>query len=126
MFRRADENVSDGTSGTSSQLRIAPTTLRRLFGEPDNSDGYKVSGEYEFINDEGHVFTVYDWKSTSLYDDCYPNPSDIWMSDKPFCFRVGSNHKGNVREFIQFIYDKEINVPFEKEILKTDTNYNNY
>lgn len=46
--------------------------LVKLFGEPDQSDGYKVSGEWQ-VTDGRDQFSIYDYKETSLYDDCYPS-----------------------------------------------------
>ena len=43
---------------------------------PDAVAGIRVSGIYAFVSDAGEVFTVYDDKSTSLWDpdDSLPVP----------------------------------------------------
>ena len=55
------------------EIRVAPRRLVAVFGPPAKVDGYKVSGEYVFSDAAGSVFTVYDWKSTTLYEDYVVN-----------------------------------------------------
>lgn len=49
----------------------------------------KVSKEWVFTDEHNNVFTVYDWKSTRLYDPGYPEPADLWASKDPYEFHVG-------------------------------------
>jgi hypothetical protein len=48
--------------------------LRKIFGAPLHGDEYKVSTEWG-VEDTltGRIFTVYDWKATKFYDECYPS-----------------------------------------------------
>lgn len=76
-------------------LIAAPSDLRAVFGEPMESDGHKVSGEYVFASPDGSaVFTVYDYKATSLYDNDLPEPVDFWSSRTPFDFSIGGRERG--------------------------------
>lgn len=70
--------------------------LHALFGEP-STDGYKVSSEW-VLAFEGHVYTVYDYKDTNLYD------SDAMSVDEfralpSFNWHIGSS--GDPRRFIE-------------------------
>ena len=47
--------------------------LVTILGKPEDGEGYKVSGEWILTDSDGNVVTLYDWKSTSLYDDSYPS-----------------------------------------------------
>jgi hypothetical protein len=62
-----------------------------VFGHPRPGDGYKVSGEFVFADAAAEVFTIYDWKATSLYfGSCAPTPEEFWTNDEPFDFSVGA------------------------------------
>lgn len=90
MFKLNNNAYSNMTS-LKGYVKIAPSKLVELFGKPIECDGYKVSGEYIFEDKEsGEVFTLYDWKSTSLYDNCGgPDPDTFWKSDEVYNFHVG-------------------------------------
>lgn len=64
-------NPDADVCGTSLKGRIQTSyaQLVEAFGEPIQGDGYKVSGEWVFSGLDGEVFTIYDWKSTDLYDE---------------------------------------------------------
>jgi 2-iminobutanoate/2-iminopropanoate deaminase len=72
-------------------LEIAPSELVRALGAPHaRLDAYKVSGLYSFV-DGPRVFTVYDWKSTSLYQHGLPSPLAFWNSRSKLVLSIGSN-----------------------------------
>lgn len=87
-------NNNASISGTHlvGEINTSPRLLLKAFGIPNTrEDSYKVSGSYTFIDDYGEVFTLYDWKSTSLYDPEYENPIDFWCNDVSQCFHIGGN-----------------------------------
>jgi hypothetical protein len=91
MFQRDDAFRGGSLQG---HVRVSPAKLVEIFGQPDESDGYKVSGEFQFYNEEtGEDFTLYDWKSTTLYDDYdgnpAPTPEAFWLSTAPYDFHIG-------------------------------------
>ena len=91
--------------GTSLKGRITANyaKLVELFGEPQESDGYKVSGEWVFTDDDGNVFTLYDWKETELYDDQLPSVKQFRRLPSA-TFNVGG--KVYAGEFINFLETK--------------------
>ena len=97
-----DANI-DGTHLQDS-IMVAPQALVAAFGEPGESDGYKVSGEYVFQSDKGEVFTLYDWKMTTLYDgENTLRPSDLWDLEKPIQFNIGGNTSATAfKAWLQF------------------------
>jgi hypothetical protein len=100
-FALAPEANAGGTSFKDS-IHVAPQALIAAFGEPVKSDGYKVSGEYVFRNDEGEVFTVYDWKMTTLYDgENTLRPHDLWDLESPIEFHIGG--KTGAGAFIEWL-----------------------
>lgn len=85
---------------------VAPASLVGIFGEPGEGDGYKVSGEYKFVDNEGNVFTVYDYKATTLYDaEAWFRPSLLWASTEPFEFHIGAE-SGDVKAFVAWLESK--------------------
>jgi len=71
--------INSVTESTSLQGYIT-TSFSKLvekFGEPVESDGYKVSSEWlcEYI--DWTKFTVYDYKETELYNPDYPTVEDF-------------------------------------------------
>jgi hypothetical protein len=104
------ENTEDNgwiSSSLIDYIEVPPAALVRAFGAPDpnKSDGYKVSIEYEFMNDEGHYFTLYDYKATTMYsngDDMW-RPEDLIVSAQPFDFHIGGCGKGNVEDFREWL-----------------------
>ena len=87
-------NQNADTNGThrQSEIEVAPARLIEVFGQPIACDGYKVSGEYVFENQEGDVFTLYDWKATTLYCPDYGvTPSDFWSQTCRRDFNIGGH-----------------------------------
>jgi len=99
MFERTNTADACGTS-LQGYISIAPATLVKLFGTPDTCDEYKVSGEYVFKDDKGRVFTLYDWKDTTLYDRECVTPEERWASTNAYNFHIGatSNHIASIAE----------------------------
>ena len=105
----------EDTSFRHNIFLIAPTDLVRVFGKATNeTDSYKVSGEYVFTLDQEDekqlIFTLYDWKSTTLYDpDAKFTPNELWNSTKPFDFHIGvSLHASamDIQDFIEWLKEK--------------------
>lgn len=113
MFERTDEFLGGSLQG---ECTISPARLVEVFGKPDESDGYKVSGEFTFINREnGESFTLYDWKSTTLYDwdgePGVPTPEEFWASTEQYLFHIGG--PGNtdiaaVKAAVESLEDRQI------------------
>lgn len=115
-----DWNLADGTS-LKSYVNLRYKDIVEVFGEPTEGDEYKVSGEWIFFDEESReCFTIYDWKSTNLYDYNYPTVSEFRSSDTPFKFNVGG--KTNADAFIAWvkrkIQDHYTNKAIEQTILK--------
>ena len=87
-----NNNIACGTC-YQSEIDLVPKNIVKTFGKPNIGDEYKVSGEYAFVSNNV-VFTLYDWKWTTLYDERNPfTPKGLWMLDKPLRFNIGGNDK---------------------------------
>ena len=103
MFKCDPKANANGTS-LQGYVEVAPALLISALGEAPQSDGYKSSGEYRFINtDTGEVFTLYDWKSTNLYSSGFVSPRQFWANEKPYEFHVGAHSDKNVALFIEWV-----------------------
>ena len=111
LFKRVDASLSHGTSGSSIYVYVAPSILVARLGEPDESDGFKVSGEYTFKAPNGGIITLYDWKCTSLYDPDAESPENFWRSQDTREFNIGGDDKGKemVSSFINYIQSLSYN-----------------
>lgn len=67
----------NGSSFHGISITVDPKSLLKVLGDAFISDDYKVSREWVCEYD-GEVFTVYDWKQTSLYEPDCPTPDEYW------------------------------------------------
>jgi len=66
------------------EIEVAPARVVEVFGPPPSrGDECKASGEYIFRDEGGRVFTLSDWKATSLYDSSFPPPEQYWARTEP-------------------------------------------
>ena len=113
MFK-VDSRASSAGTGYRGNISAKYVDLVSLFGEPEEDDGYKVSGRWVFTNDDGDVFTVYDMKQTSLYSPSYQSVRKFRSSVRPQMFHVGGKLKAD--SFINWIerrlsYGKSQGIP---------------
>jgi len=97
-------NNNANVCGTSLKgyITTSYTKLVQLFGEPVESDGYKVSGEWLFEDNKGNVFTIYDWKATALYDSGYNPTVEEFRQLPSYEFHIGGNN-GSYGDFLQWL-----------------------
>ena len=95
---------SDGTHQF-DEVAITPACVVRCFGQGFRGDGFKVSRQWVFRKGK-LVFTLYDWKSTDLYEPGMWTASELWACEWTFDLCVGSKHpatKKDVAEFVAFL-----------------------
>ena len=114
--------LAEGTSRM-GYMDVRYKDLVLAFGEPEESDDHKVSGEWVFVEEEsGEVFTIYDWKSTNLYDSEYPSVERFRNCNHEVQFNIGGNHKGSVERFKSLILKQieyvKLDNPFREVVLQ--------
>lgn len=88
---KSDPNADISHTSKVEDIEVSPVEVVRTLGAPHRfPDPYKVSGLYSFV-DGLRIFTVYDWKATSLYDEKLPSPDAFWNSQSKVCLSIGSN-----------------------------------
>ncbi len=101
-------NPKVDTSGIDSLtlFEFPPAGLVELFGDAADSDGFKISRKHVFTSDRGDVFTVYDWKQTTLYrgaNSGAPTPEEFWRSRELKPLRIGGRLGSNPRPFLKWL-----------------------
>jgi hypothetical protein len=103
MFTRTDDYMGLNGSSLRTYVSVSPTDLINWFGEPGDCDEYKVSMEWLFEDEEGNIISLYDWKSTSLYDESLPSPQAARLQDTPYEFHVGSRSYEAAHNFVEWL-----------------------
>jgi hypothetical protein len=90
----------DGAQDTSAtylvgEVEVAPRFLTERFGVPEKGDELRVSGSYTFKSASGKIFTLYEYKSTTVWatDEGLPTPEAFWRETKAQTLSIGS--RGN-------------------------------
>lgn len=103
---KIDPSASVYGTAKVAALECPPDLLVERFGEPLEADGYKVSGEFVFSNESGDVFTIHDWKATTLYygeESDAPTPEEFWSSDEVWLFTIGG--RGEAGDFVKWLVE---------------------
>jgi len=89
-FVRDDSADWNGTYRIGT-VQLSPAFLVQRFGAPAQADGERVSGTYTFRSPQGAIFTVYDYKATTLWatDESLPSPEQFWSDKSPRQFSIG-------------------------------------
>lgn len=90
-----DESLSSAGAYLVDEVHVPPRFLVDRFGAPSIGDGIRVSGQYTFRSKEGVVFTIHDYKSTTLWvtDEGLPTPETFWRLTEPVELSIGA--RGN-------------------------------
>lgn len=94
---------------------VAYADLVAAFGEPIESDNFKVSGEWILVDDENRVYTIYDWKSTNLYDPHLQSVEEFRSNPNPQRFNIGGIRGVSKPELFKKMLMSEI---WERSIFK--------
>ena len=104
MFQLSPSSDTTGITEM-GEVEVSPALIAKLFGFPAKGDGYKVSGEYVFVDSNGNPFVVHDWKCTSLWDNNFPTPEKFWTSVEPAELSISSPDL-DTQEFQRWFLDQ--------------------
>ena len=96
-----------------AEVVLIPAAVADTFCCGHDGDEYKISRRWTFRKGD-LIFTVYDWKSTSLYEPGMWTPDELWSSWNPFPLHIGSKEPAtdtDVAEFAKWL---------QKATLETD------
>lgn len=103
-FKPSDQNGS-GTS-LMGYIQASYKDLVKLFGPPKKADNYKVSTEWIVEDESGNVATIYDWKSTNLYDEGLESIRQL-RALPLYDWHIGAHNKEIAHNLIMFINTKK-------------------
>jgi hypothetical protein len=104
-------------------IELPPVFLKEVFGEPSQDSGYKASGCYKFTNGSGELFTVYDWKATTLYfgpNSGTSTSEEFWSSEEFDVLHIGGREESNPSKFITWLinqYEEFRSASFSKDLI---------
>jgi len=103
MFRhvRSQDADLDGIT-IRGDTTLVPADVVKRFGKPAPGDGYKISGEYAFLNERNKAFVLHDWLSTNLIYDTAPSPEQFWSGTNPVQLSISSLDL-EVADFVQWL-----------------------
>lgn len=104
-----DGNIS-GTSFHDVTIDIIPHIFLKFMNNEGEEWDEKISKLWT-CEYKGNLFTIYDWKSTNLYNKHYPTPYDFWGSLYHRNLKIGSR--------LSTVEDQE----FADELLKDYLNF---
>lgn len=87
-------------SSLQGYILVPPAAIAEKFKKYAEG-GDKASRYYVFEDEQGRVFTVYDYKDTSIYDFDRPSPEEFWLNQEPIDLHIGGY--SNPREFIEWL-----------------------
>jgi hypothetical protein len=103
-----------GTSGL-AEAELVPANIVRRFGRARGTGDFKCSANYTFQDNNGNVYTLYDWKCTSAWEIAngqapdedlatLPSPDEFWALDVPVTLNIGGHPDcGDLEAFIEFL-----------------------
>lgn len=104
MFR-LDPSANPSLTSLKIIVELPPSNLVKIFGYPEPGDNYQVSGHYTFKNEREEVFTVYEYRSTSLYwrskGKKAPTPKEFWSSND--LEEMGIGGRTDATEFMKWL-----------------------
>lgn len=84
-----------------TEVLLPPRAVIRRFGNGSQGDEFKVSREWIFRKGE-LVFTLYDWKSTNLYEPGLFSPDELWACEEPLDLHIGSKEPATAQDAAAF------------------------
>ncbi len=74
-------------------MELPPALLVACFGPPGRHGYPDCMGAWSFMSDRGEVFTLYEYKSTSAFEQGAPAPEGFWALPVPHGMHIGG-HRG--------------------------------
>ncbi len=110
LYKRVSDDRADRTHKI-GDLISSYSQLKAVLGEPDDGEGYKVSMMWVLEDSKGRIFTIYDWKQTSLFTDYEGNPTpEEFKKLRDVDFSIGGHSKDGLEELFKFLKEKNAGV----------------
>lgn len=104
-FRLSPDADTNGTS-LEGYVSVVPAKVVEVFAGGREADSYKVSRSWAFESSVGDVFTLYEYKQTSLYDTRNPSPDRFWGQRRAVLLHIGGRDDRHIDEFKAWLAQK--------------------
>ena len=94
-------DADSGGTHWHADILLPPAAVIRRFGPAGRGDDFKVSQFWIFRKGD-LVFTLYDWKSTNLYEPGLFSPDELWACDEPLDLHIGSKEPATPEDVAAF------------------------
>ncbi len=111
-YRLAAKGVHGGGTSLQAEVTASFKAVCEILGKPQycatkrdpDSDG-KVSTQWIVTNDAGEVFTIYDFKETSLYDRSNPSPT-AFRNQPSIDWHIGGKERTSAGRFAAWLREQ--------------------
>jgi hypothetical protein len=89
---KVDPTADAGGTHLLGELKLPPAFMVKRFGKHDGGDGLRSSGGWTFAGESGEVFTVYEWRCTTLSNgrgSGSPTVREFWRLSVPIALHIG-------------------------------------
>ena len=108
-YQLIDKQPTDVMTGSIHDIYVAPKRVMEVFGDRYEATGQKVSRCWNFVDADGRLYQIRDWKCTSTYEPYLPSPDDFWQSDEPEYIDICSDTRlsdEKKQAFVQWVKSK--------------------
>jgi hypothetical protein len=91
VFQVAHDADAGGTH-LLGEVQLPPAFVVKHFGKHDGGDGLRSSGGWTFLGEAGQVFTLYEWRCTTLSNSRgsgSPTVREFWKLWEPVRLHIG-------------------------------------
>lgn len=96
-----DKEINVGGTGLQGHLTLKFSDIKKAFGKPHGSDGYKSDAEWEIEFEDGVVATIYNYKDGKNYNGSSGTPKT-----KITDWHIGGHDRRAVQNVIKAIGEK--------------------
>jgi hypothetical protein len=93
-----DKEIDSAYTGLVGELTLSYSDIKKTFGNPHGSDGYKSDAEWEIEFEDGVIATIYNWKNGKNYNGASGIPKT-----KITDWHIGGHDERAVRNIISAI-----------------------
>jgi hypothetical protein len=106
VFQLDPNNANlDGTHLV-GEVKLPPAFMVKRFGKHDGGDGIRSSGGWTFAGEQGAVFTLYEWRCTTLSNgrgSGSPTVKAFWKLWEPVSLHIGGHTGADWQRFRRWL-----------------------
>jgi len=103
---KVDQTADAGGTHLLGEVKLPPAFMVRRFGKHNGGDGIRTSGGWTFVAESGGVFTVYEWRCTTLSNgrgSGSPTVREFWRLWEPVRLNIGGHDDTDWQAFRKWL-----------------------